>query len=101
MEEKGIFVTIRFWTDFDEGILPKKAWAAGTLTVRASKTHGIKSSNPVMFNNLEEFMVKLDEVLRNHGITLYIKDSGGKLTPRLGAEYPKWTWTGIKSSKRK
>lgn len=100
-QEKGIFVTIRFWTDFTRedgtlGIIPKQAWAAGSMYVRASDVHGIKSGNPVMFNNLEEFMVKLDQLLRLHGITLVIQDEKGNYIPRLGKSYPKWTWTGTK-----
>lgn len=98
-ETKGIFVTIRFWTDFYKengtvGIIPKKAWAAGSMYVRASKLHGIKSGDPVMFNNLEELIVKLDQLLRQHGITLVIQDEKRNLMPRLGKSYPKWTWAG-------
>jgi len=98
-EEKGIFVTIRFWTDFDredgtKGIIPKQAWAAGYMRVKPSKAHGIKSGKAVFFNKLEEFMVKLDELLKQHGITLVIQDEEGNYVPRLGKGYPKWTWTG-------
>ncbi|MEM3551861.1 MAG: hypothetical protein QXV01_12320 [Candidatus Bathyarchaeia archaeon] len=92
--ETGIFVTIRFWTDFNKKVIPKQAWAAGSMRVRASKVHGIKSGESVMFNNLEEFMVKLDELLRQHEITLVISDEVGDYVPRLGKGYPKWTWTG-------
>lgn len=94
--ETGIFVTIRFWTDFKEGIIPKQAWAAGSMRVRPSKVHGIKPGKSVMFNNLEEFMVKLDELLRQHGITLVVSDDKGNYIPRLGKCYPKWTWTGTR-----
>lgn len=98
-EKSGIFVTIRFWTDFSRedgtlGIIPKQAWAAGALYVRASKLHGIKSASPVMFNNLEELMVKLDQLLRKHGVTLVVQDDKGNYIPRLGKSYPKWTWAG-------
>lgn len=98
-EETGIFVTIRFWTDFrkEDGtkyIIPKQAWAAGSMYVRASTVHGIKSGSPVMFNNLEELMVKLDQLLRQHDITLGTADDKGNFMPRLGKSYPKWTWTG-------
>jgi hypothetical protein len=97
--EKGIFVTIRFWTDFVQpggkiDITPKQAWAAGSIYVRASSLHGIKSDDPVMFNNLEEFMVKLDQLLKQNGVTLVIEDDTHKIRPRLGKSYPKWTWTG-------
>lgn len=97
--EKGIFVTIRFWTDFRQpngniDIVPKKAWAAGSMYVRASDLHGIKSGDPIMFNNLEELMVKLDALLKQHDVSLVIKDEEGNLSPRLGKSYPKWTWTG-------
>jgi hypothetical protein len=76
------------------GIIPKQAWAAGSMYVRASDVYGIKTGNPVMFNNLEEFMVKLDQLLRQHDITLVIQDEKGNCIPRLGKSYPKWTWTG-------
>lgn len=97
--EKGIFVTIRFWTDFTQsngklGTTPKQGWAAGSLYVRASDVHGIKSGDPVMFNNLEELTTKLDQLLKQHDVTLVMKDDKGNLTPRLGKSYPKWTWTG-------
>jgi hypothetical protein len=97
--EKGIFVTIRFWTDFTQpngklGITPKQAWAAGSIYVRASDLHGIKAGDPIIFNNLEELMVKLDQLLKQHDVSLVIKDDEGNLRPRLGKSYPKWTWTG-------
>jgi len=97
--QKGIFVTIRFWTDFSRedgtiGTIPKQGWAAGSLYVRASELHGIKSGKSVMFNNLEELMVKLDQLLKQHDITLVIRDEEGNLLPRLGRSYPRWTWTG-------
>jgi hypothetical protein len=98
-DEKGIFVTIRFWTDFAEQdgtkiVIPKKAWAAGTLYVRASQVHGIRAEDSVMFNNLEELLVKLDELLKKRDVSLVIRDEKGNLVPRLGKSYPKWTWTG-------
>jgi hypothetical protein len=98
-EKSGIFVTIRFWTDFSKengtlGIIPKQAWAAGAIYLRASDMHGIKSGSPVMFNNLEELMVKLDRLLREQGITLVVQDDRGNYMPRLGKSYPKWTWKG-------
>lgn len=98
-KEKTISVIIRFWSVFNKEddtkeIIPKQAWAAGTLYVKASELHGIKSGKPVMFNNLEEFMMKLDQLLRDHDITLVIQDEDGNLIPRLGKSYPKWTWTG-------
>jgi len=96
---KGIFITIRFWTDFtkEDGtsvIIPKTAWAAGSMYVRASKLHGIKSGNPVVFNNLEELMMKLDQLLKQYNVSLVIRDEEGNLLPRLGKSYPKWTWSG-------
>ena len=98
-EKSGIFVTIRFWTDFSEEdgkrvIIPKQAWAAGAIYLRASDMHGIKSSSPQMFNNLEELMVKLDRLLRENDVTLVVEDEKGNRMPRLGKSYPKWTWTG-------
>lgn len=98
-EPKGIFVTVSFWTTFlkEDGtrrIIPKQAWAAGTLYVRASETHGIKAGRTVPFNNLEEFLVKIDEVLKENEVTLVMQDEKGDLLPRLGKGYPKWTWSG-------
>jgi hypothetical protein len=98
-KESGIFVTIRFWTDFSKedgsiGIIPKQAWAAGSIYLRASKLHNIESDNPVLFNNLEELVVKLDKLLRQQEVTLVIQDDKGNHVPRLGKGYPKWTWTG-------
>ncbi|MGQ4915400.1 MAG: hypothetical protein ACP6IU_11755 [Candidatus Asgardarchaeia archaeon] len=98
-EKTGIFVKIRFWTDFtsedgEKTYYKKKAWAAGTLYLEASKFHEIKSSRPIPFNNMEEFFIKLDKLLRENGITLVIKDESGNLVPRLGKGYPKGTWSG-------
>ena|SRR3972149_6249694 len=98
-DENGIFVTIRFWTDFakQDGtkiVVPKQGWAAGSLYVRASRLHGIKSESPVLFNNLDELMTKLDQLLKQHDISLVIRDDKENLVPRLGKSYPKWTWTG-------
>jgi hypothetical protein len=98
-EKSGIFVTIRFWTDFTKKdgtteIIPKQAWAAGAVYLRASEMHDIKSGTSIMFNNLEELMVKLDRLLREHGVTLVVQDEKGSYIPRLGKSYPRWTWTG-------
>ena len=98
-QESGIFITIRFWTDFSKddgsiGIIQKQAWAAGSLYLRASKSHGIVSDKPVMFNSLEELIVKLDELLRKQEVTLVMQDAEGNTVPRLGKGYPKWTWAG-------
>ena len=92
-------MTIRFWTDFTRkdgtlGIVPKQAWGAGSMRIRASDLHGIKAGDSIMFNNLEELMVKLDQLLRQHDVSLVIKDEKGSLLPRLGKSYPKWTWAG-------
>ncbi|MHA1222776.1 MAG: hypothetical protein ACTSP3_05880 [Candidatus Heimdallarchaeaceae archaeon] len=98
-EKTGIFVTIRFWTDFENKKGKKEhyekiGWAAGTLYLRASEFHGIKADKPIVFNNLEEFHSKLDQLLRNQEITLMMQDEKGKLIPRLGKGYPKRTWEG-------
>lgn len=100
-EETGIFVTIRFWTDFtdekgEKFYREKEAWAAGTLYLRASKRHGIKSGNPIIFNNLEELNIQLDKLLRENDIKLVMKTEDGGLVARLGKGYPKGTWDGYK-----
>lgn len=87
----GIFVTVRFWTDYvypGKKIVPKKAWAAGSLYLQASETHGIKPTKPVIFNNLEEFMLKLDELLKSQGVTLVMQSESGDVVARLGEGYP-------------
>ena len=98
-EKKGIFVTIRFWTEFlndkdEKEYHEKKGWAAGTLYLRASKFHGIKSDKKIFFDSLEELQLKLDQVLRQQEVTLVMQDSEGNLIPRLGKGYPKRTWKG-------
>ena len=98
-EETGIIVHMRFWTDYydekeNKKNFKKKAWAAGTLYLRASKFHGIKADKSIPFNNLEELIMKLDELLKNNDVELIIKDEKGNLTPRLGKGYPKSTWSG-------
>ena len=87
----GIFVTVRFWTDDvypGKKIVPKKAWAAGSLYLQASEIHGIKPTKPVIFNNLEELMLKLDELLKSQGITLVMQSESGEVVARLGKGYP-------------
>ena len=75
-------------------VVPKKGWATGTSYVRASQTHGIRADDSVMFNNLDELVVKLDQLLKRHDISLVIRDEKGNLVPRLGKSYLRWTWTG-------
>lgn len=98
---KGIVVVIRFWTDFGKDkngktiYHKKKAYAAGTLTLKTSSFHELETDK-VFFNNLEELQIKLDGLLRRNNISLVIKDKDGNLSPRLGKDYPKSTWSGYK-----
>lgn len=98
-KKTGIFVTIRFWTDFinkndEREYFEKKGWAAGTLYLRASEFHGIKAGKTIIFDSLEELQLKLDQLLRDHEVTLVMQDDEENLIPRLGKGYPKRTWAG-------
>lgn len=69
-----IRVSVKFWTDN----LPrtakaddKTAWAKGVITLPTNSHRGIKS-DLIHFNNIDELMPKLKELLKRNDIKLAI-----------------------------
>jgi hypothetical protein len=73
--EKMIEVKLRFWTDEiapEKGkIVPKHAWTGGVVRMEANKSHGIKPSNPKVFNSLLDVGAVIEKVFIEHGIVLH------------------------------
>ena len=70
--EKTIKIEISLFTDGiasdKESIVPKHAWKKGSIRFKANKTHGIKSKQPLMFNDYEEMHDKIEELLQSEEI---------------------------------
>ncbi len=73
--EKTIEVRVRFWTNDLAGekgkIIPKHGWTSGQVFLPSNPSHGITSSEPVMFNSFAELPSKIEELLIASGITLH------------------------------
>ena len=73
--EKMIEVKVRFWTndltDEKGKILPKHGWSSGEVRIKANSSHGIKPQDFALFNSLMDLPVAIENVLVQHGITLY------------------------------
>lgn len=72
-ENKMIKVTVSFFTD-DIGsggsVEPKSGWTQGSVYLVANKLHGIRSEAPKMFNSLSEIGPAIEELLKEHGVSL-------------------------------
>ena len=80
--KKSITLKLYFWN-----IEKKKGWASGTIALESNKYHEIRSDTKI-FNSLEEFMIKLHEILNDNDISLVMADEEGGIVPRLGKGYP-------------
>jgi hypothetical protein len=73
--EKTIEVRIRFWTnelaEKKDAIIPKHGWTSGQVFLPSNRSHGITSSEAVMFNSFAELPSKIEELLIANGITLH------------------------------
>ena len=68
--KKMIKVSIHFWTNnLPEGTDDKTAWASGAIHMLANKQRGLKH-NHVFFNNKNELMPKLQELLKTNDVKL-------------------------------
>ncbi len=68
--KKMIKVAIHFWTNnLPKGTDEKTAWAGGAIHMLANKQRGLKH-NHVFFNNIEELLPKLQELLNRNGVKL-------------------------------
>ena len=76
-----IQVTVSFWTNdiaaVKGDIVPKRAWAAGKVTMRANEKHGIKSAEGRPFTTMTGMLAALEAELVAQGIKLHV--GGGRL----------------------
>ncbi|MAG91479.1 hypothetical protein CMO83_02285 [Candidatus Woesearchaeota archaeon] len=70
--ERMIRVIVRFWTDKlrEEDAHKKIAQAKGEIYLPINKNKGITTPDKILFNNLNEFMDKFQELLDNNEIKL-------------------------------
>ena len=69
--ENMVKISVQFWTnnlpkDADNG---KTAWSSGAIHMIANKSRGL-SHNHVFFNNIDEFLPRLQELLNNNDVKL-------------------------------
>lgn len=68
--EKMIKVSIQFFTNnLPKGTDNKTAWTQGAVHMIANKSRGL-SHNHIFFNNKEDIIPKLNELLEKNGVTL-------------------------------
>jgi hypothetical protein len=70
-----IKVTVYFWTNPPTGSsLPAgpHAQACGTVAVKASKAHGVKSGHEKHFNRMSDLQTAVEDALTGAGVTLHI-----------------------------
>jgi hypothetical protein len=74
--EKMISLDVRFWTDDIAAernkVVPKHAWAFGTVALNRNESHGIGSSEPIHFNTLSELPKAIEDLLIREGIKLHL-----------------------------
>jgi hypothetical protein len=63
---KMIKLSVYFFT---EDLPDKTAWDMGTINVVSNKKRGLKS-NKVFFNNLDDFMPKMNKLLEKNNIKI-------------------------------
>ncbi len=85
--EKTIRVSVKFWTDdiaTKEGhVLPGYCWEGGFVNVEANPTHGLKASQPVPFNTLDELVPILISALDDAGVNILFNKRKRSRRPRL------------------
>ncbi|HEX8200309.1 MAG TPA: hypothetical protein VF590_07465 [Isosphaeraceae bacterium] len=73
--EKMISLDVRFWTNDiarEPGtVIPKHAWASGTVGLNRNESHGIGPSEPIPFNTLMELPMAIETLLIREGISLH------------------------------
>lgn len=68
--KRMIKVSVSFFTDsLPEGTNNKTAWAMGTITLIANQERGLESEQ-VFFNNKDEFLPRLQELLEKNEVKL-------------------------------
>ena len=56
------------WTHYQG----QNAWATGTVRLNKNDSHGIKTSDPVMFNSPMQLLGIIEELFVREGITLHL-----------------------------
>ena len=69
--ENMVKISVQFWTNnlpkgADDG---KTAWSSGAIHMIANKSRGL-THNHIFFNNIDEFLPKMQELFRKNGIKL-------------------------------
>lgn len=68
VKRKGmVVVQVRFWTS---DLKDKAVWDSGTIYLPKQAKHGITSTNPEMFNRMEEIGAKINVALKKQKITV-------------------------------
>lgn len=68
--KRMIKLSIQFWTNnLPKGVDKKTAWGSGAIHMIANKHKGLKH-NHVFFNNVEELLPKLQELLNRNEVKL-------------------------------
>jgi hypothetical protein len=74
--QKMIEVKVRFWTndiaEEDGKVLPKHAWASGTVRIDKNTSHGIGPSGAHLFHSLLDLGSVIEKVLIKQGIQLHV-----------------------------
>lgn len=70
--ERMIELKVAFFTDDIANtagkVVPKVCWDVGTVRLLANATHGVKSSEPYIFNGLSELLTTIERLLVDNGI---------------------------------
>jgi len=68
--KRMIKLSVHFWTnDLPKGADDKTAWGSGAIHVVANKGRGLEH-NHVFFNNIDELLPKMGELLKRNNIKL-------------------------------
>lgn len=68
--KKMIKISVQFWTNnLPNGTDDKTAWGSGAIHMIANKHRGLKH-NHIFFNNMEDFLPKLQELLNKNNVKL-------------------------------
>jgi hypothetical protein len=88
MSKRGS-VKIYFWPVKKRGSIIEKriAWAGGILALESNEFHETRSDAKI-FNSLEEFFIRLHELLNENEVSLIMASEKDERVQRLGKGYP-------------
>jgi hypothetical protein len=68
---RTIKMSIYFWTNnLPKGADYKTAWNSGSIWIGGNKARGISSDNGAIFNDFDELLPKMKQLLKDSGIKL-------------------------------